>query len=136
MVRTWRQQASFDEIEEEAEFFLHTNLEHKLIKMDNSLEAEGINCMMGCTNNENGDFEKQSQDLRKVCVSEKSQNNYLMSLINMINWFALNTNKLQYNGFIPLMQSWRDQFITFDNETKRKIWIQSKLDDANLSIRL
>ena len=29
------------------------------------------------------------------------------------------------------MQSWGEQLFTFDNDMTRKIWIQSKLDDAN-----
>ena len=74
---------------------------------------------------------RQLQDLRKACVSEKSQNNYLISVTNMINLFAININKVQYDGLIPLMQSWRERLLTFDNDMTRKIWIQSKLDNAN-----
>ena len=131
MVRTRRQQASFDEVEEEAEIYHRTDMEDTRIMMENGLEAEGIDHMMGRTNDEDEDFERQLQDLRKACVSEKSQNNYLISVTNMINWFATNMNESQNDGFIPLMQSWREQLLTFENDSTRKIWIRSKLDDAN-----
>ena len=65
----------------------------------------------------------QLQELRKACVSDKSQNNYLTSVTNMINWFATNTNKVQYDGLILLMQSWQERLLTFDNDKTRKIWI-------------
>ena len=74
-----------------------------MIMMENDLEAEGIDCMMDRTNDKEGDFERQLQDLRKECVSEKSQKSYLISVTNMINWFAININEVQYDGFIPLM---------------------------------
>ena len=76
MVRTHRQQASFDEAEEEAEFYHRTDLEQ------NGMEAERIDCTMGRTNDEEGDFKRQIQDLRIACASEKFQNNYLIYLTN------------------------------------------------------
>ena len=100
MVRSRRQQANFDEAEEEAEIYHRTDKDDTRIMMENSLEAEGIDCIMGHTNDKEEDFERQLQELRKACVSEKSQNNYLISVTNMINWFAMNTNKVQYDGLI------------------------------------
>ena len=121
MVRTRRQQASFDEVEEEAEIYHWTNMEYTRIMMENGLEAEGIDYIMGRTNDKEEDFGRQLQELRKACVSVKSHSNYLISVTNMINCFAMNTNKVQYDGFIPLRQSWREQLLTFDNDTTRKI---------------
>ena len=56
-----------------------------MIVMENDLEAEGINCMKGRTNDKDRDFKRQLQDLRKACVTEKSQKNYHISVTNMIN---------------------------------------------------
>ena len=58
--------------------------------MENGLEAEAIDRIMGRTYDKEEDFERQLQELRKACVSDKSQNNYLTSVTNMINWFAMN----------------------------------------------
>ena len=58
---------------------------------------------MGRTNDKEEDFKRQLQELRNTCVSEKSQDNYLISVTNMNNWFAMNTNEVQYDGLIPLM---------------------------------
>ena len=131
MVQTCRQQANFDEFEEEAEFYHRTDIDDTRIMMENGLEAEGIDRIMGRTNDKEEDFERQLQELRRACVSAKSQNNYLISVTHMINWFAMNINEVQYDGFIPLMQSWQEQLLTFDNDMTRKIWIRSKLDNAN-----
>ena len=47
MIRTWRQQASFDEVEEVAELYHQVTLEYTMIMMENGLEVEGIDHMMG-----------------------------------------------------------------------------------------
>ena len=91
MVQTRRQQANFDEVEEEAEIYHQTDIDDTMIMIENGLEAEGTGRIMGRTNDEEEDFERQLQELRKACVSEKSQNDYLTSLTNMINWFAMST---------------------------------------------
>ena len=57
------------------------------------LEAGGINCIMGYINDEDGDFKRQLQVLRKACVNEKSWNNYVISVTNMINWLTININE-------------------------------------------
>ena len=41
--------------------------------MENGLEAEAIDRIMGRTYDKEEDFERQLQELRKACVSEKSQ---------------------------------------------------------------
>ena len=91
--------------------------------MENGLEAEGIDRTIGRTNDNEEDFKRQLQELRKACVRDKSQNSYLTSVTNMINWFMINTNKVQYDGFIPLIQSWQERLLTFDNDKTRKFWI-------------
>ena len=123
MVCTQRQQASFYVVEEEAEIYHRTDMEETRIMMENDLEAERIDRTMGRANDDEEDLERQLQELRKACVSVKSQNNYLISVTNMMNWFVINTNKVQHDGFIPLMQSWREQLLMFDNLMTRKIWI-------------
>ena len=85
MVQTHRQQANFDEVEEVAEIYHRTHMEDTRIMMENGLEAEGIDRIMGRTNDKEEDFERQLQEMRKACVGEKSQNNYLISVTNMIN---------------------------------------------------
>ena len=109
MVCAQRQQASFDEEDEEAEeaeeveFYHQTCLQDTMILMENDMEAEGIDLMMECASENNINFESQLQDLRKTCVSGKSQNNYPISVTNMINRFSTNINEVQYGGFCPLM---------------------------------
>ena len=58
MVWTRRQQANFDEVGEEAEIYHRTDIDDTRIMMENGLEAEGIDCIMGRTNDEEEDFWK------------------------------------------------------------------------------
>ena len=79
----------------------------------------------GQVNVDEANFERTLQNLRRVCVSEKSQNNYMCSMTNVINWFAVHGSE-QVHGVRPLNRNWRDELMLIGYDRERKIWIKNK----------
>ena len=96
-----------------------------MIMMEKGEAVEEEERRTGQVNVDEVDFKRTLQNLRRACVIEKLQTNY------MINWFAAHRPE-QMHGVRPLNRNWRDELILMGNDRERKIWIKCKLNIADV----
>ena len=118
------------EEEEDAEY-ARTDMEDAMIMMEEGEDIEEEEARTGTVNDDEVSFERVIQDLRKACVSDKSQNNYMCSMTNMINWFAVHEGDDRNSSFDLLTESWRLELSVIDDEKERKKKIRDKLNEAD-----
>lgn len=131
MPRTRRQRQIIDDHEEEDGVYHRADIEDTMIMFEEGEAVQEEERRTGQVNEDEANFERTLQNLRKACVSEKSQNNYMCSMTNMINWFAVHGPE-EVRGVRVLDRNWRDELRLMDNDRERKVWIRSKLDLANV----
>ena len=130
VVRTRRQQQNIDDHEEEDEEYHQADMPDMMIMMEEGKAIEEVERRTGQADEDDANFERVLQNLRKACVSEKSQNNYLCSMTNMINWSVAHADDKIIDNHL-LNQSWYEQLIAIDNDMERKILIRNKLSEAD-----
>ena len=129
--RRTRQNNNIENHEEEDTEYARADIEDAMIMMEEGEEVEEEEARIGTVNEDEVSFERVIQDLRKACVSDKSQNNYMCSMTNMINWFAVHEGDDQNSGFDLLTETWRLELSVIDDEKERKKRIRDKLNEAD-----
>ena len=120
MARTRRQQQIIDEHEEEDGEYHRADFEDTMIMMEDGEAVEEEERRTGRVNEDEVEFERTLQNLRKACVSEKSQNSYLCSMTNMINCFAVH-GPVEVQGVLPMNPEWRDELIQMGSDREEDL---------------
>ena len=118
MARTRTRQQNIDKHEEEDGVYHRADIEDTMIMMEEGEAIEEEEHRTYHVNIDEVDFERTLQNLRRACLSEKSQNKYKCSMTNMINWFAVHGPE-QVHDVRPLNRNWRGELILMGNDRER-----------------
>lgn len=97
-------------------------------------QLEAVERATGQRNRDEEEFDRQLSDLRKACVSEKSQTSYIGSMVLMLNWFVRKSFDDSYAGYQPVTQRWLNDLSMFgvDDDTGRKKLMKEWLEVADI----
>ena len=114
--------------------YARTDLEDVMEQGEIGEQIENIERATGAVNTDEEDFNQQMSDLRRACVSEKSERSYIGSMVLMINWFVNNSFDDSYTGVQPVTDRWLEDLNVFGvgDDTRRKKRIKLLLEEADV----
>ena len=95
--------------------YTHADLEDVMEQGEIGEQFEDMEKAIGAHNADEDNFDQQMRDLHRACVSEKSQQSYIGSMVLMLNWLVRKSFDDLYTGFQPVTDTIVPNVLAFPN---------------------